>query len=353
VLRVAPVQRGWRRATWLWRLPAEAVLAGRALLPRKGNNRLLLPPRLRRALEHPPPLRTVRRSATGRARPMPRLGLLPRRLHVWYCAAVVYLLIKATQRLLALRRRLRGTADAGDDPVERRCWSRTHTCCARRIVQVAIKRGALWLKFAQYCTSRADVLPDEYLAVLDRCLDSAAPMPPAVVSAAVRAELGGSDVHEVFDGFDATAPIASASIAQVHRCVLRASGAPVVLKVQRPGVRELLLQDLRDLDRILTLVAGAEPEFDFRPMLQAWMDMVPLECNFLAETASSNFVAGALDDARGTEFATTAFVPAVLPEYTTERLMCIDYIDVRSERRAAPAASRRLPRAASRRRPLR
>lgn len=145
--------------------------------------------------------------------------------------------------------------------------------------------------------------------------------------AAVVAEELGRDPADVFDGFDPADPIASASIAQVHRCRLRSDGSEVVLKVQRPGVRALLLQDLEDLDAIVTLVAGAEPEFDFHPMLDAWMEMVPLETDFVHEMRNSKFVAGALDAAKGTCFETRAFVPDIVEEHTTARLMCIRYID--------------------------
>jgi predicted unusual protein kinase regulating ubiquinone biosynthesis (AarF/ABC1/UbiB family)/CubicO group peptidase (beta-lactamase class C family) len=250
----------------------------------------------------------------------PRLALLARRAHVWYCAAVVYLALKATQKYLKLRARIFSA------PPPAAIWSRTHTWCAHRIVAVAISRGALWLKFAQYCTSRADVLPPEYLVVLDRCLDAASPLPPAVIERVVGEELGRA-VGEVFEGFDSAAPIASASIAQVHRCRLKAGGEEVVLKVQRPGVRALLMQDLEDLDSIITLIAGAEPEFDFHPMLDAWMEMVPLECDFVHEMRNSEFVQRVLDEARGSEFESTAFVPDVLEEYTTERLMCIRFVE--------------------------
>lgn len=192
------------------------------------------------------------------------IRLLPRRIHVFHAAALVYLALKGTQKYLKLRTFLGLKAD------EDWAWSKTNSWCAHRLVNMAIRRGALWLKFAQYCTSRTDVLPPEYITVLDQCLDDAAPMEPETVLETVQRELG-TDVSELFDGFDASSPIASASIAQVHRASVRRTGDQVVLKVQRPGVRALLLQDLVDLDTILRLVAGAEPEFDFRPMLQAWM----------------------------------------------------------------------------------
>lgn len=186
---------------------------------------------------------------------------------------------------------------------------------------MALARGALWLKFGQYMASRADVLPTPYILALDACLDAAAPLNASSVRALVEAEVDAS----AFDGLDYNDAIACASIAQVHRC--RLNGEEVVLKVQRPGVKEVLLQDLADLDAILRLVAGSEPDFDFRPMLTAWMEMVPLECDFKHEARNCDFVRSVLDEARGTEFESKAFVPEVLKEHSTERVMCVRYIN--------------------------
>lgn len=240
--------------------------------------------------------------------------LLPRRLDVFFVAIWVYIAMKLTQFRVRILR--------PNDAKRERTWSRTHARNGARLARLAQRRGALWLKFAQYVASRADVLPTEYIDALDVCLDAAPAMDATVVQSLVEAEVG----LETFYDFDSTRPIASASIAQVHRARLRKNGKEVVVKVQRPGVRELLLQDLIDLGTILRVVAGAEPEFDFRPMLEAWMEMVPLETDFLHEMRNSDSVAAALTEARGSRFETAAFVPKIWPEHSTERVLVIDYV---------------------------
>jgi predicted unusual protein kinase regulating ubiquinone biosynthesis (AarF/ABC1/UbiB family)/CubicO group peptidase (beta-lactamase class C family) len=249
------------------------------------------------------------------------LGLLPRRAHVFFTAAIVYVAIKGTQLFLRFCRLLHSSL-----PFDKRAWSRTHHWCARRLLRLAMQRRALWLKLCQYLSSRADILPPEYCSVLEACLDSVPPEHPARLLELVKRELGGADPAELFDGFDPANPIASASIAQVHRATLKADGSDIVLKVQRPGVKQVLLQDLEDLTTIMLMVAGAEPEFDFRPMLQAWVDMVPLETDFLHEMRSGQFVSSTLEAARGTKFESAAFVPRAIPEHTTERLLVMEYV---------------------------
>lgn len=281
---------------------------------------------------------------------MGALRLLPRRLHVFTIALVVYLCIKGTQKSLRFIRWVRrsvarkkapsdrNSTDTYDEPGvdrsweeqederENRQWSRTHSFCAKRLQKFAIKRGALWLKFCQYLASRADVLPNEYVTVLETCLDDAPPETPEVTLKTLCEELKCNTPEELFEGFDPASPIASASIAQVHRATLRSDGRDVVLKIQRPGVKQVLLQDLEDLTTILVLVAGAEPKFDFRPMLDAWMDMVPLETDFIHEMKNSELVRSKLDAARGTDLESKAFVPVAVPEYTTQRVLCTEFV---------------------------
>lgn len=249
-------------------------------------------------------------------------ALLLRRLHVFFTAILVYIAIKLTQHCLRFRRRF---SNAPSEPV----WSRTHRWCARRMLGLATKRRGLWVKCCQYVASRGDVLPDEYVNILGECLDSCPSEAPDTVQNIVRTELAslGHDIDSVIDDFDACTPIASASIAQVHRAKLKEGGIQVILKVQRPGIRPLLLQDLEDLGIVLAKVAGAEPEFDFRPMLQAWLDMVPLETDFVHEGRNSEQISKILTDAKGTKFETEAFVPRYFPEYTTERLLVVEYVD--------------------------
>lgn len=249
------------------------------------------------------------------------IELLPRRLHVFFTAILVYVAIKLTEKFLRLRKVFSG---ASKEPV----WSRTHRWCARRLLNLAVRRQGLWVKCCQYVAARGDVLPDEYINILSECLDSCPPEPPHIVRHVVRSELAsiGHDVEDVFEEFDPNSPIASASIAQVHRAKLKTSGHDVVLKVQRPGIRPLLLQDLQDLGTVLTKVAGAEPEFDLRPMLQAWLDMVPLETDFVHESRNSEQISKILQDAKGTKFETEAFVPRCFEEYTTERLLVVEYV---------------------------
>src|SRR5262245_6228092 len=104
--------------------------------------------------------------------------------------------------------------------------------------------GPTFVKLGQLLSTRADLLPEPYLRALSRLQDDVAPVPFREIEAVVQAELGVR-ISKAFRRFDPT-PIAAASLGQVHRAVLR-DGREVAVKVQRPGVRLQVADDLEVL----------------------------------------------------------------------------------------------------------
>jgi ubiquinone biosynthesis protein len=138
------------------------------------------------------------------------------------------------------QRRAKGEADPAA-PVE------SIPASARRFRDTLEELGTTFIKFGQVLSTRADLLPPGFAEALSDLQDHVTPMPNAQVHEAIEAGLG-MPVAQLFMEFD-DAPLASASIAQVHRAKTR-DGQEVAVKVQRPGIRDKLLQDL-DLLRVL------------------------------------------------------------------------------------------------------
>src|SRR3982074_578604 len=106
------------------------------------------------------------------------------------------------------------------------------------------KLGPTFIKLGQLLSTRGDLLPEPYLDALGRLQDQVEPFSFDEVEQIVSSELGGR-ISKLFAEFDRE-PAAAASLAQVHRARMR-DGRMVVVKVQRPGVREIIVKDLEAL----------------------------------------------------------------------------------------------------------
>jgi len=101
--------------------------------------------------------------------------------------------------------------------------------------------GPTYVKFGQILSTRPDIVPPEYIAALESLQDDVEPFSFADVERIVEEELKVR-ISKAFDSFEST-PLAAASLGQVHRAVLR-DGREVVVKIQRPNVREQVKHDL-------------------------------------------------------------------------------------------------------------
>ncbi len=124
---------------------------------------------------------------------------------------------------------------------------------ARRVRQLLIELGPTFIKVGQFLSMRRDALPLEIADELSFLQDRLPPLSLADVRSTIKAELA-ADPEQLFFQFDEV-PIASASIGQVHRVVLK-DGRAAIVKVQRAGLSTLFYQDLGYM-RLLAKVGGA------------------------------------------------------------------------------------------------
>nr|XP_028949569.1 uncharacterized aarF domain-containing protein kinase 1-like isoform X2 [Malus domestica] len=108
------------------------------------------------------------------------------------------------------------------------------------------------------------------------------PRPLEEVCQTIQKELGKS-MNELFLDF-VNVPLATASIAQVHRATLL-NGREVVVKVQHEGIKTIILEDLKNAKSIVDWIAWAEPQYNFNPMMDEWCKESPKELDFNHEAA--------------------------------------------------------------------
>src|SRR5712672_2064621 len=111
--------------------------------------------------------------------------------------------------------------------------------------------GPTFIKLGQLLSTRSDLLPAPYIEALARLQDNVAPFPFEEVEQIVTEELGVR-ISKAFAAFE-TAPLAAASLGQVHRAVLR-DGRVVVVKVQRPNIKKQVIEDLEALAEIAAVL---------------------------------------------------------------------------------------------------
>jgi predicted unusual protein kinase regulating ubiquinone biosynthesis (AarF/ABC1/UbiB family) len=121
--------------------------------------------------------------------------------------------------------------------------------------QGLLQLGPLYIKIGQILSCRAQVLPSQWQNAMERLQDQV----PAQTGAAAQALAyagwpgGARDFQETFEQVDWT-PLAAASLGQVHRAVLKSTGDPVALKLQRPYLRTIYDNDFRLLTKMAQLV---------------------------------------------------------------------------------------------------
>ena len=145
------------------------------------------------------------------------------------------------------------------------------------------KLGPTFIKLGQLLSTRADLLPAPYLEALSRLQDQIEPFPYEEVDRIVSGELGVR-ISKAFADFDPQ-PLAAASLAQVHLAHMR-DGRAVVVKVQRPNIREQIVEDLEALGEIAEFLdAHTElgKRYDFGNMLQDLRASLLRELDFKLE----------------------------------------------------------------------
>jgi ubiquinone biosynthesis protein len=195
---------------------------------------------------------------------------------------------------------------------------------AVQLVDELVRMGPTFIKLGQLLSTRADLLPPVYLEALSRLRDDVEPLEQGVAEKVIEEELGVR-ISTAFASFDVD-PIGSASLGQVHRATLR-DGRPVAVKVQRPGIRRRALEDMEVIAELAQFVDNHSEKasrLGFGSMVEQFRGSLMGELDYRREAANLVVLGDALAD------YDRILVPRPVDDYTTSRVLTMDYVDGRT-----------------------
>lgn len=185
--------------------------------------------------------------------------------------------------------------------------------------------GPTFVKFGQILSNRPDILPAGLILELEKLQDNVPPIAGKVIEPVLETELQ-KKIGDVFEWFE-TEAFASASMAQVHRGVLK-TGEKVVVKIQRPGIKEIITADIRVMLYLADLFSRKIPSlksFDPVGLVRNFDASIQKELDFIHESINvqrfhNNFSEDDTDKGH-------IHSPAVHRQYTTGRVLTMEYIE--------------------------
>ncbi len=194
------------------------------------------------------------------------------------------------------------------------------------------RMGPTFIKLGQLFSTRPDILPFAYMEALARLQDNVESFSFADVEKTVTNELGVR-ISRAFSEFEAT-PMAAASLGQVHRARLR-NGRAVAVKVQRPDIREDLIKDLEALESVAELLDNNTDmgrHYQFQQLLDEFRKSLLRELDYREEARNLLTMAENLK-----EFDRIV-VPRPIEDYTTSRVLTMEYVEGQKVTSLSPVA---------------
>ncbi|HAT15043.1 MAG TPA: hypothetical protein DCS91_17020 [Microcoleaceae bacterium UBA11344] len=190
---------------------------------------------------------------------------------------------------------------------------------AHWLVNTLLDLGPTFIKIGQSLSTRADLLPLEYVKELEQLQDRVPEFSSEEAIALVESELG-KDIYTLYRDFDSF-PIAAASLGQVHRARLH-TGEDVVVKVQRPGLSKLFDLDVKAVYQVIRFCDRYFPwtrKYNLEAIYHEFFKILYQEIDYVQEGKNA--------DRFGDNFQgyPRIIVPKVYWQYTTKKVITIEY----------------------------
>jgi predicted unusual protein kinase regulating ubiquinone biosynthesis (AarF/ABC1/UbiB family) len=243
------------------------------------------------------------------------MGISLKTEHLKRYRDIAWLFMKYGRSDLVKQAGLDETLKDDDGPI-----AETGTAKAEDLATDLEKMGPTFIKLAQLLSTRADLIPGPYLDALARLQDNVEPFSYEEVEQIVSDELGVR-ISKAFTEFEQV-PMAAASLGQVHAATMR-DGRAVVVKVQRPGIRETIVKDLDVLTDIAAFMdkhTESGKRYEFQGILTELRKSLLRELDYRQEARNLSIFANNLKQ------FDVIVVPLPVEGFTTSRVLTMDFI---------------------------
>lgn len=192
-----------------------------------------------------------------------------------------------------------------------------HEKAATVLAKLCKDNGGTWVKMAQFFSCRSDILPGPYIEQLQTLQNEATPVPFHEV-AHILHETWGEGWEQQFSEFGLI-PIACASIAQVHKAVLK-DGTKVAIKVQLPHVEETFKQDIASFRLVAGMIAPLVKEIDVKQVGEQLVATTLQELDFELEAKN-------LDRFTQIQHIDGIKIPKHFPELSSKNILVTEWVD--------------------------
>lgn len=238
--------------------------------------------------------------------------------------------VTIAKRTLTVSRKLGGFLlgrwnDVPDDPL-------VISARADNLRSILTELGPAFVKIGQAFSSRPDVVPPLYLKELEKLQDQIPPFCNEEAFAVIESELG-APVSHIFSSISSTT-VAAASLGQVYKATLTADGSEVAVKVQRPGVATSIAMDVYILRYLSAVVKRVRKlNSDLPALLDEWAYSLFRELDYRREAANGLRFGELFGHLEG------VYVPQMRPEFTTRRVLVMEWVEGERLRSAYSSSS--------------
>ncbi|MEH7442185.1 AarF/UbiB family protein [Bacillus sp. JJ1122] len=181
--------------------------------------------------------------------------------------------------------------------------------------------GPAFIKLGQLLSIRSDLLPAEIVKELEMLQDQVPPVPVEEIKAKIHQEFG-RPVDQVFQTFNEEC-IAAASIGQVHEAALP-SGETVMVKIQRPGIRQVVYTDLEilmDLSKLIEQRYDWAEYYNLTEMVEELSESIRRELDYSEEARNTDIIQRQFEECESIK------VPEIFHDYSTDQILTMEKID--------------------------